>query len=50
LGAHFPGRNGAGELQKAIGERAFTVVDMGDNAKIADMRKQQEGFPLISGF
>lgn len=27
---------GAGDLEKSIGERAFAVIDVGDDAEVAD--------------
>ena len=36
MGFHFARGNGAGELHHAVGDGGFTVVDVGDNAKIAN--------------
>ena len=36
LGLHFAGGEGSGELEQAVGERGFAVVDVGDDREIAD--------------
>ena len=38
LGLHVAMSHGAGHLQDAIGERGLTMVDMGDDAEVSDMR------------
>ncbi len=37
LGLHFARGEGSGELQQAVGERGFAVVDMRDDREIADV-------------
>ncbi len=34
---HVPPLHGSGEFQKPVGERGLAVINMGDDAKIADM-------------
>ena len=34
---HFALRNGVGGLEQTVGESAFAVVDMGDDAEVADV-------------
>ena len=37
LGLHFARGEGAGELEQAVGERGFAVVDVRDDGEIADV-------------
>ena len=37
LVAHLPGGDGAGEFQQPVRQGALAVVDMGDDAEIADV-------------
>ena len=37
LFAHLALLDGAGQFQQSIGQRAFAVVDMGDDREVADM-------------
>jgi hypothetical protein len=46
LFAHFPGRDGPCEFQEAVGQGAFAMVNMGDDAKITDVF-QRQGFPRL---
>ena len=39
LGAHLPLVDHAGELEHAVGERRLAVVDVGDDAEVADQRR-----------
>ena len=36
LGAHRPGVDGLGHLEDAVGQRRLSVVDVGDDAEVAD--------------
>jgi hypothetical protein len=42
LSLHFSIRNGSGGLEKAVCKGAFTVIDMGNNAKIANVIHRQQ--------
>src|SRR3954467_1547264 len=35
---HLPRGNGSGSMQKAVGQRRFPMVDMGDDAEVSNMR------------
>ena len=37
LGSHLPGVHCPAKLQHAVGQRGFTVVDMGNNRRVADV-------------
>ncbi len=39
LGTHLPGVDHAGDLQHAVCERRLAVVDVGDDAEVADQRR-----------
>ena len=43
LGPHLPGVHDAGELQHPVGQGGLTVINMGDNAEIADDRLRSPG-------
>jgi len=53
LGFHFPVRQPAAALDEPVGQGGFTVVDVGDNGKIANVlhqvKKGAAGHPLSAG-
>ena len=44
---HLPFGNRSGMLQKAVGQGTFTVVDVGDDAKIAQVLHRKDTRPDI---
>ena len=34
---HLPGGERAGQLEQAVGERGFAMIDVGDDGKVADV-------------
>ena len=45
---HIPFRNGVGKLQQTVGQGAFPMVDVCDDAKIADvLHVARSAFPVL---
>ena len=45
---HVLAGDGAGDLQQPVGQGALTMVDMGDNAEIADVLHAEQRYLNIS--
>ena len=44
LGLHFTGRDGAGELEEAVGEGGLAMIDVGDDGEVADVGRIHAGW------